>query len=91
MKPLNEYIHEGMTNPTAMAKTIKTWVMECIPGIMGDDDTSLEQIGRTVEAIITGLRQCIHEYEKKCPENTKTLEFIKELTRNIVSTYERSF
>lgn len=88
MKPLIDYINEGMTNPTAMAKTIKTWVMECMTG---DDDTSLNQAGRVTDAIITGLRQGIHEYEKKYPNNTKTLDFFNNVTRNLVNTYEKSF
>ena len=88
MKQLLEYINEGMTNPTTMAKTIKTWVMECMTG---KDDTALAQAGRVTDAIITGLRQGIHEYEKKYPNDTKTLEFLNLVTRNLVSAYEKSF
>ena len=88
MKTLTEYINEGMTNPTAMAKTIKTWIMECMTG---NDDKSFNQAGRMTDAIITGLRQGIHEYEKKYPNDAKTLGFFKEITRNLVNSYEKSF
>lgn len=43
------------------------------------------------DAIITGLRQGIHEYEKKYPNDVETLEFFKEVTRNLVNSYEKSF
>jgi hypothetical protein len=75
---VNGILNEGMTNPTFMAKTIKSWVMECI---MNDDDTALNQAYRMTDAIATGIRQGIHEYEKKRPNNTKTLEFFNNIAK----------
>ena len=78
MKTLHEYINEGRTNPTAISKSVKTWIMECA----GSDSFQISK--DMVGAIIKGMQQGIHELEKKSiDENTMT--YIKYVLGKIIN------
>ena len=78
---INESINEARTNPTAIAKLVKTWTMECV------GNNSLDTCKDMFKSIITGLRQGLHELEKqKADENT--MEYIKLATRKLVGIDE---
>ena len=83
---INESINEARTNPTAIAKLVKTWTMECA------GNNSLDTCKDMFNSIITGLRQGLHELEKqKADENIKlaiTIEYIKLATRKLAGVDE---
>ncbi len=78
---INEAINEARTNPTAIAKFVKTWTMECVGG------NGLDMCKDMFRSIITGLHQGLHELEKqKADENT--MEYIKLATRKLTEIDE---
>ena len=72
MKNLSEYLIEARTNPTAISKFIKNVVME----FADNSKTSLINAQQMVDAIVRGLDQGIHEFEKKVPDDSQTTGYL---------------
>lgn len=79
MKTLAEYIAESRTNPTAISKFIKTVVME----LADNPKSSFDNAHQIMDAIVMGLNQGIHEFEKKVPDDSKTVGYLMDIIGKI--------
>ena len=75
MRNITEYIKESRTNPTLIAKLVKTWVQE----LSENPKAAFDNAKVMIDSIKTGLIRGLHEYDKKLPDDVDTKSYIQSI------------